>query len=210
MRISELSRKSGVSVASIKFYLRDGLLPPGVATATNQAEYDERHLGRLRLIRTLRDVGGLDLARIGRVTAAIDDEALAPHAVFGVVQRALAPTSDERAADPLLAAAHADVDRLLVDLGWEVSADAPSRRPLANALAALRRSGRPVDASVFRRYAEAIAPLAEWEVGVVPTGGDPSESVERMAVGTVVFEAALVALRRLAHEHFSSVRSRVR
>lgn len=208
MRISELSHRSGVSIASIKFYLRDGLLPPGVATATNQADYDERHVGRLRLIRTLRDVGGLDLARVGRITAAIDDEALEPHAVFGVVQRALAAGPDAQASDPELTAADAEVGRLLEDLGWEVSANAPPRRPLAQALVALRRAGRPVDASIFRRYAEAIAPLAEWEVGVVPVGGDPSESVERMAVGTVVFEAALVALRRLAHEHFSGVRSR--
>lgn len=208
MRISELSRRSGVSVASIKFYLRGGLLPPGTATAANQADYDERHLGRLRLIRTLRDVGGLDLARIGRVTTAIDDDSIEAHAVFGVVQRALAATPDATASDPDLASADADVGRFLDELGWVVSADAPSRRPLSQALVALRRSGRPVDATVFRRYAEAIGPLAEWEVGVVPTGGDPSESVERMAVGTVVFETVLVALRRLAHEHFSGVRSR--
>ncbi len=28
MRISELSRRSGVSIPTIKYYLRDGLLPP--------------------------------------------------------------------------------------------------------------------------------------------------------------------------------------
>ncbi len=46
MRISELSRRSGVSIPTIKYYLRDGLLPAGRATAANQADYDEDHLRR--------------------------------------------------------------------------------------------------------------------------------------------------------------------
>lgn len=208
MRISELSTRSGVSVASIKFYLREGLLPPGTATASNQADYGEAHLHRLRLMRALRDIGGLDLARIKRVTTAIDAAGLPPHEIFGVVQRALDDDRRPAIEDDARAAA-ADVDRLLDGLGWEVSADAPARRSLAAALTALRRLGRPVDASVFRRYAEAIAPLAAWEVSVTSPDGDPSEAVERMAVGTVVFERAIVALRRLAHEHFSAARSRV-
>jgi DNA-binding transcriptional MerR regulator len=29
MRMSDLSRSSGVSVTTIKYYLREGLLPPG-------------------------------------------------------------------------------------------------------------------------------------------------------------------------------------
>ena len=59
MRVAELSRRSGVSVASIKYYLREGLLPPGELTSPNQAHYDEEHLRRLRLVRALLDVGGL-------------------------------------------------------------------------------------------------------------------------------------------------------
>ena len=42
--MGELSRRSGVPIPTIKFYLREGLLPPGVATAANQADYDEEHL----------------------------------------------------------------------------------------------------------------------------------------------------------------------
>lgn len=207
MRISELSRRSEVPIASIKFYLRDGLLMPGTPTATNQADYGDAHVRRLRLIRALRDVGGLDLARIARITAAIDADRLPPHDVFGVVQRALDPDT-EPPDDDAFRAAEADVDRFLDGVGWTVSDGAPARRSLAEALAALRRLGRPVDATVFRRYAEAIEPLAAWEVSVTPTDVDPSEAVERMAVGTVVFERAIVALRRLAHEHFSRARSR--
>ena len=38
MRIAELSRRSGDSIPSIKFYLREGLLPAGTATGRNQAD----------------------------------------------------------------------------------------------------------------------------------------------------------------------------
>ena len=53
MRIAELSRDSGVPVPTIKYYVREGLLPPGELTSPNQAQYDASHLRRLRLIRAL-------------------------------------------------------------------------------------------------------------------------------------------------------------
>ena len=61
MRIAELSTRSGTSIASIKYYLREGLLAPGTPTGRNQADYGEAHLYRLRLIRALIDVGGLSV-----------------------------------------------------------------------------------------------------------------------------------------------------
>jgi len=68
MRIGELARRSGVSIPTIKYYLREGLLPPGAATAPNQASYGEEHLHRLRLIRALLDVGGLTVAAAREVS----------------------------------------------------------------------------------------------------------------------------------------------
>ena len=41
MLMAELSRSSGVPVATIKDYLREGLLPPGTATSATRAEYGE-------------------------------------------------------------------------------------------------------------------------------------------------------------------------
>ena len=66
MRISELSRRSGVPVATIKYYVREGLLPAGEPTAINQALYDERHLARIELIRALREGADLSIATIAR------------------------------------------------------------------------------------------------------------------------------------------------
>ncbi|GMA88788.1 hypothetical protein GCM10025868_40380 [Angustibacter aerolatus] len=45
-------------VATVKYYLREGLLPPGTPTSRTQAQYDEEHVRRLRLVRALLDVGG--------------------------------------------------------------------------------------------------------------------------------------------------------
>ena len=72
MRMAELSRRSGVPTGTIKYYLREGLVPPGEATAPNQAEYGQQHLDRLDLIRALREAAGLPIATIARVFAAMD------------------------------------------------------------------------------------------------------------------------------------------
>jgi DNA-binding transcriptional MerR regulator len=72
MRISELSRRSGVSVPTIKYYLRIGLLSPGVTTARNQASYGDPHLRRLRLVRALREIGGLSVKTTREILNAID------------------------------------------------------------------------------------------------------------------------------------------
>ena len=44
VRIAELSSRSGTTIPSIKFYLREGLLPAGAATGRNQADYAEAHV----------------------------------------------------------------------------------------------------------------------------------------------------------------------
>jgi len=50
VKISELSSRSGVPVATVKFYLREGLLAGGEKSSQTQASYDASHLSRLRLI----------------------------------------------------------------------------------------------------------------------------------------------------------------
>ena len=208
MRMGELSRRSGVPVATVKYYLREGLLPAGEATGPNQADYGEPHLHRLRLVRALLEVGGLPLAAVRRVLAAVDDETLPLHALLGTAHHALGPPpvdAEGMAADARAAAG--EVDAFLTGLGWRVSADAPARRALADALVALRRLGRDVGPEVFAPYAALADQLAGVELEhVSAAAGSRADTVESVIVGTVVFEAALVALRRLAQEHHSALR----
>jgi DNA-binding transcriptional MerR regulator len=205
LKIAELASASDLPVATIKFYLREGLLPSGERTAANQAVYSDAHLRRLQLIRILIEVGGLSLQQVKAVSHAIDDHDLATHMMLTVAQHALGPAvADDPAPDAV--AAREEVDRFVDDdLGWQVSAGAPSRRALARALVTLRRTGRDVDASVFRPYARAADWLASDEVEAIQRRGtDRGDVVEQTVVGTVVFESAVIALRRLAQEHRSA------
>ena len=207
MRISELSRATGVSVPAIKFYLREAILPPGRRTAANQAEYDESHVHRLRLIRALVEVGGLPLATVRDVLRAVEDPGVPMHEALGIAHRALAPHLGDRD-DAAVGQARVDVDAFMERLGWEVSPDAPGRDELAVALATLRRLGWPnADPRLFEHYARAADRLAAREVErTTPPGATRAEMMERVVVGTVVFDAVLSALRRLAQEHRSAVR----
>jgi DNA-binding transcriptional MerR regulator len=201
VRISELSTAGGVPVPTLKFYLREGLLPPGDAIAVNQASYGDAHIRRLRLIRALTEIGRLPLKTVKSVIGAIDDEELPLHDLLGVAQWALEPAS------PTEGALMGDtVDALLDDLGWEVAKDAPARRTLGRTLATLRDLGRDVSRARLLRYAEAVDSLAAVEVATVPANESRSEAVESVVVGTVLYEAVLSALRRLAQEHYSAQR----
>lgn len=206
MKISELSRRSGISVATIKYYLREGLLAPGTPTAPNQADYGEDHVHRLRLIRALIEVGGLGVAPVRRVLDAIGDERLPMHEVLGIAHHALGPPPDTAPLPDDVVRARSEVDRFISDLGWNVSAHAPARRALADALVALRRLGLDYDVQAFRLYADLADELAASELEHVRTSSSRAEAVESAIVGTVVFEAALMALRRLAQEHHSAKR----
>jgi DNA-binding transcriptional MerR regulator len=195
MRISELGRQSGVPVATIKFYLREGLLPPGTPTARNQAEYDETHLARLRLMTILTGVGKLSLSSVREVLSAIDDKGLSVRGQCQVINRALFADRPGRA--EIGESARVSVDEFIDRLGWQVDRNSPGRGTLAHVLSALRRLGWDCDVEVFAPYADAAERVAAHEQECLP--GDPAAT---LVARTVLFEVALAALRRMAHEHY--------
>lgn len=86
MQLKDLSEWSGVPAASIKFYLREGLLPAGVTIHATRAEYSARHVERLGLIQALRRVVGLNIEQIRGLLQMADDGA--PRlALLAAVQR---------------------------------------------------------------------------------------------------------------------------
>jgi DNA-binding transcriptional MerR regulator len=66
MNIGELSRRTGLSVKTIRYYSDEGLVPEVSRTSSGYRRYDQAALVRLEFVRTLRDLG-LDLATIRRV-----------------------------------------------------------------------------------------------------------------------------------------------
>jgi DNA-binding transcriptional MerR regulator len=57
LSIGEMSRRTGVKVATIRFYEAKGLLPEPSRTSGNQRRYDRAALDRLGFIRHARDLG---------------------------------------------------------------------------------------------------------------------------------------------------------
>jgi DNA-binding transcriptional MerR regulator len=189
-------------VATIKFYLREGLLPPGEATSATQAVYDERHVQRLRLVRALVEVAGLSLADVRHVVQRIDDPPSSWHELLGVAHWAAIRPSTQGADDAL------DVQpaRHLVDgLGWQVDPRSPAMAQLQRAMNALQDVGFQLDGDLISAYAAGAHQIAEHDIDSVPIDS-PAAAARHVVLGTVLFEPLLLALRRLAQEDASAAR----
>jgi DNA-binding transcriptional MerR regulator len=220
VRLAELSRRSGVARSTIKFYLREGLLPAGTPQGRNQALYEERHLERLRLIRALREVAGLSLEVVGRVASELDRAHTqgwnsdadpigeAWRAMYAPPARARSP---EAQAD--YEKVRAEVVELMRKLPWTLCQDHVENYyfadELADALVEIRRylyPDYPVAALAF--YASEAWRLSEREFAQahrgarVPQrarGDDIAEPTRRAILATVLFERIFGALRRCAN-----------
>ncbi|HUR08773.1 MAG TPA: MerR family transcriptional regulator [Nonomuraea sp.] len=203
MRVSELSVESGVAIATIKYYLREGLLHQGRQIAATRAEYDDSHLRRLRLIRALLEVGRLPVASIKKVIEAVDDESLSVHHMLGTAQYALGPIIEPEPGDEW-DAARGQVDALIAELGWNVSPNAPTRDELTQTIVRMGQLGMSTDLMVYAQTAQKL--VTEAEMNTVPFDGPREAAVEALVLGTVLYGRAFDTLRRLAHESESARR----
>ncbi|WP_265447572.1 MerR family transcriptional regulator [Flexivirga meconopsidis] len=198
MRISQLSHETGVAVATLKFYLREGLLHPGQQTSRTQAMYDESHAERVRLIRALSEAGGLSLARVRQVLDALDDPPTSRHHLLGAAQDALRP--EDAHADPEWTAfAREFVDQR----GWQIRDDEPLVDLLGEQLHAVLDAGiNLADGAPLAAWADAAESIAEADLSTVPD--DPAAALRQVVVGTVLTDPVLATLRRLAQQHRSA------
>lgn len=212
MRLAELSARAGVPRSTIKYYLREGVLPPGAAQARNQADYGPEHLERLRLVVALREVAGLPLSVIARVAAELDrgwekgdpvGEALL--AIYAPKARPRSP-KEQAELDQLAA----EVREFLRGLPWATGEERHYfAGEIAETLLQVRRH-------LFPDYpVAALAPLArvawllsevEFEnapggarVPIRARGDDIADPTRRAILGTVLFERIFGALRRFAN-----------
>lgn len=183
---------------TIKYYVREGLLPAGQLTSPNQASYDETHVRRLRLIRALLDVGGLSVAGIREVITAIEDPERPVHSVLGEAADQVVPLGDDDPGEGVVAAREA-VAELVERCGWHTYPDCPAAEALATALAALEGVGHGGFAEVLDVYAAAAERVAAADLEYVARNVVREELVESAVVGTVLGDAVFAALRRLAH-----------
>lgn len=201
MRMSELSAASGVPVPSIKFYLREGLLPAGERVKANQVSYSDEHVRRLRLIRALIDIGGLSVNSARDVLAAVDAPGPSLSQTFGVAQYALSLSGSGSTAQD--GPGRDEVDRLVEQLGWTVSDENPGRQLAGRILDAFAELGQPQLAAIAPEYARAAEAVARADLASVAAREDLAAMTETVVVGTVLGDTLLTALRRMAQEHIA-------
>jgi DNA-binding transcriptional MerR regulator len=198
MWMSDLAAASGLPVATVKFYLREGLLPPGEATGATRARYDDSHVKRLRLIRALTDVAGLRLDAVRAVLTTVDDDSRTFHEAMGSVHHRLSAGSGHPSPTSL-----ARVGELVARRGWRLHAPNPHRLALARALDALAGVDHAASDELLDDYADAAQAVAERDVAAVGRE-DRVAGAEQAVVGTLLLEPVLVLLRRMAQEDASA------
>jgi DNA-binding transcriptional MerR regulator len=202
MRIAELSQKTGVPVPTIKYYLREGLLPAGELTSPNQARYDDRHVQRLRLVRVLLDIGRLPIATIRDLLVELDQPDPDVHEVLG---RALpSAVSTKEVLDPaMVEAARVRIDELVTRRRWLIGDSGRARQAAAEVLAAFEQVGTDV-ADLLERYADVAEEIAVHDLRFVGRAADAEGMLHAAVVGSILGDSLLAALRRMTQEHESA------
>jgi DNA-binding transcriptional MerR regulator len=211
LRIAELSRVSGVPVPTIKYYLREALLPPGELTSPNQASYNEIHVRRLRLIRAMVDLAGVPVAEVKRVLEGLDSDTLPLHDQIGRAHRAITARRQLTSApeDSGTEEAATQVTALMDSRGWTVEADAPALTTLIETVATMRSLGQEHLTGLLDAYADAVEKFTALEVASVtalPDRTTPDQIAESVIIGTILGETLISSLRLLAQESISAHR----
>lgn len=205
MRISELVERTGVPLATLKFYLREGMLMPGAALSATRAEYGEEHVRRVALIRALSDVAGLPLQRVKTVLGLIDSPTGSLFESLGSAVAALPPYADEVAdgeqepPSPEYPRAHAAITAL----GQVYDPRFAAVAQLERALAAVETAGIPMTADRLDAYGAHVRAMAEFDLARMPEGGR-EEQLGYAVLGTALYEPVIAALRRLAHQDIAA------
>ena len=202
MRMSELSDRSGLPVASIKYYQREGLVPFGEHTSANQSQYDESHVDRLRLVRALIEVGGLSVSSAKAVLAAIDNTEMPLDWAFGIAQRAASKALPALDSEPGHEATRR-VSALIDDRGWQVTGINPGRTIVARVIESYEALGLTHLIDTLPAYADAALVVAAADLVAVGAASERASMTETVVVGTVLGDALLAGLRRIAQEHLS-------
>ena len=200
MLISQLASRAGLPVATVKFYLREGLLHPGVATSATQASYGESHVRRLRLIRALTGPVGLSVQQTRTILELVDDPGDDLYATLGRAVSALPPAVHEASGDDPYPRARAAIEAL----GQVYDPRFAAVAQLESALAAAEAAGMPISEERLLEYGRRLREIAAFDLERMPR--EPHAAVEYTVLGTALYEPVILALRRLAHQDIAARR----
>lgn len=212
VKVSVLAKMSGVPAATIKHYVREGLLPEPVRTSRNMAYYDPGLVERIQRIKELQRTRFLPLKVIKQVLDESElenqDETVA--ATIARVIEQTAPQDDVRTRAELLASGVVPEQLELLRRTGLVSpvegreeAYAGDDLELLRLLGAARKAGLdesmlPVD--ILGEYAQALARLVELELRLFREGVVPNASAAQLPslteAATTLSERLVVLMRR--------------
>jgi DNA-binding transcriptional MerR regulator len=212
LRMGELARASGVSAATIKHYLREGLLPDPVKTSRNMAYYPADFVERIRMIKQLQEERYMPLRVIrdlleedpDRARALIElGDRLLEHALAGESERVSAAEIRKRY----------DVPDDVLDRLAELEVLTPDRRGyspsdvnIIEAISRFRAGGfeERIGFTVYDtlRYKESMGDLVKQEVDVLMErlAGemDPDEAMRLIEAGNQPLNDLLAAMHTKA------------
>jgi DNA-binding transcriptional MerR regulator len=195
MLISELAGRSQTPLATVKFYLREGVLMPGRSTSATRAEYGDEHVRRVLIIRALIDRVGLSIHQCKEVFAAIDN----PHpSLFETLGHAIAALPPKPAPLEDTPRARAVIEAL----GQIYEPRYPAVTQLELALRDAEDAGMPLDPERLAVYGQHMREIARYELSRAPSEQD--DVIEYSVLGTALGEPILAALRRLAHQDLAA------
>jgi DNA-binding transcriptional MerR regulator len=191
-----LASHTHVSVPTVKYYIREGMLAAGDPMGPRRANYDDSHVQRIRLIQALTGPAGLSLSQVKAILQIIDEPKSSLIDRLAAATRVLA---DAAGAD--IGADEKSYPRAETAVGWlgePYRAEPPAAALLEKALHAVETAGFQLNPNQFAVYGEHMLAIAASEIANIPT--DPVEAVQYAVLGTVLFEPVLTAIRRLAQQ----------
>lgn len=195
--ISALSRRSGVPVATIKYYIREGL----IRSDQDPGADDAQTVDQLRLIRGLVHVVGLSIRQVRQILALVRDPSLSPAALMTGATVTL-PLAGPRGTADADDAASANARETLAAVGFDDPPDAPYAAQLLAAIALADECGIGMDTELLAAYAGAARACAAADFAHLPLDS-PSRQAQAAVLGTVIYEPVLLGLRRLAHRELA-------
>jgi DNA-binding transcriptional MerR regulator len=208
LRMGELAEASGVPAATIKHYLREGLLPEPVKTSRNMAYYPPEFVDRIRLIKRLQEERYMPLRAIKsvldtdpeRAQALVElEDSILERALAGERTRTSAPEVRERYGVPKEV-----LDRLeeLDVLSPNSRGYTPSDVKIIEAMSRFRAGGYEEDIgfTVYDtlRYKRALEELVKEEVDVVMErlAGkvEPERAVQMLQAGAQPLKDLIAAM----------------
>jgi DNA-binding transcriptional MerR regulator len=177
LRMRELAAQSGVSAATIKHYLREGLLPEPVRTSRNMAYYPPDFVERIRVIKQLQEERFMPLKAIKRV---MDEDPERTRALVELEDRVIerAAAGEEKRVSAAELRRRYDIPKEVLDRLAELEVLSPTRAgysptdvKIVEAIARFRAGGydERIGFTVYDtlRYKRALEELVKEEVEVL-------------------------------------------